>query len=78
MFEKIDFVFRKVATLTVESIWMNVYHGGTTPVDRTIHLYIDNLVIATSYIGPMSAAVPTRVPIPAFLGLGATPAPPRD
>jgi len=42
---------------------MNVYHGGRTPVDRTIHLYIDNLVIATSYIGPMSAAVSTRVPL---------------
>ena len=72
VFEKTDFVFRKVAALTVESIWMNVYHGGTAPVDRTIHLYIDNLVVAATYIGPMSAAVPTRVPIPAFLGRGAT------
>ncbi len=53
VFEKTDFVFRKVAALAVESIWMNVYHGGTTPVDRTVHLYIDNLVIATSYIVPM-------------------------
>jgi hypothetical protein len=52
-FQKTDFVFRRVDRLRIESIWMNVYHGGTTPVDRTIHLYLDNVVIARTYIGPM-------------------------
>jgi hypothetical protein len=54
-FQKTDLIFRTVDRLKIESIWMNVYHGGTTPVDRTIHLYLDNFVIARSYIGPMSA-----------------------
>jgi hypothetical protein len=54
-FHKTDLVFRNVDRLKIESIWMNIYHGGTTPVDRTIHLYLDNIVIARSYIGPMGA-----------------------
>ena len=36
-----------------EEIWMNVYHGGTTPVGQDVHLYIDNVVIADEYSGPM-------------------------
>jgi hypothetical protein len=60
-FQKTDLVFRKVDRLKIESIWMNIYHGGETPVDRTIHLYLDNIVIARSYIGPMgSASLPGR------------------
>lgn len=52
-FEKTDINFRKVPTLKVEMIWMNVYHGGgaASPYDQ--HLYIDNVVIAKKYIGPM-------------------------
>jgi hypothetical protein len=55
-FEKTDLRFRDVDSLKVEEVWMNVYHGGsaTSPYDQ--HLYIDNLVIASSYIGPMSGA----------------------
>ena len=32
---------------------MNVYHGGTSPAASDMHLYIDNVVIARRYIGPM-------------------------
>ena len=28
-------------------------HGGTKKVDRDISVYIDNVVIAKKYIGPM-------------------------
>jgi len=34
---------------------MNVYHGGTDVPPADIHLYIDNVVIARSPIGPMAS-----------------------
>lgn len=52
-FEKTDIRFRNVKHLKIEQIWMNVYHGGkaSSPYDQ--HLFIDNVVIANKYIGPM-------------------------
>ena len=52
-FEKTDIRFRHVDTLKIEQIWMNVYHGGTKPSPYDQHLFIDNVVIAHKYIGPM-------------------------
>ncbi len=52
-FEKTDIRFRDVDTLKIEQVWMNVYHGGTRPSPYDQHLFIDNVVIATQYIGPM-------------------------
>jgi len=52
-FEKTDIRFRDVDSLKIEQIWMNVYHGGTIPSPRDQHLYVDNVVIAKQYIGPM-------------------------
>lgn len=46
--------FRTVPDLRIESIWLNVYHGGTAKSPRDMSLYIDNLVIARRYIGPMA------------------------
>jgi hypothetical protein len=51
-FEKVDMRYRDVPDLKIESLWMNVYHGGTTPAGEDLTLYIDNLVIARQYIGP--------------------------
>lgn len=46
-FEKTDLRFRDVDTLKIEDVWVNVYHGGATPVPRAdIHLYLDNMVIS--------------------------------
>ena len=53
-FEKTDIRFRDVDTLKIEQIWMNVYHGGTTPSPRDQHLYVDNVVVAKKYIGPIA------------------------
>ena len=39
--------------MKIEQIWMNVYHGGKKPSPHDQHLFIDNVVIATKYIGPM-------------------------
>jgi hypothetical protein len=47
------FRVRDVPDIRIEKIWMNVYHGGVTPSPADLHLYIDNVVIARRYIGPM-------------------------
>jgi len=52
-FEKTDIRFRDLDRLKIEEIWMDVYHGGTEPSPRDQHLYIDNVVVARAYIGPM-------------------------
>jgi hypothetical protein len=53
--EKFDWRWRTVPALKIEEIWMNVYHGGTATVDRDVHLFIDNVVIAQQYIGPLAS-----------------------
>ena len=53
-YERTDWRWRDVDTLHLEQIWMNIYHGGTDVPRTDIHLYIDNVVIATEYIGPMA------------------------
>ena len=54
-YERTDWRWRDVTDLKIERIWMNVYHGGTTAAAQDAHLYIDNVVIANRYIGPMVA-----------------------
>ncbi len=55
-FEKTDIRFRHVEKLKIEQIWMNIYHGGTKPSPYDQHAFIDNVVIAKKYIGPMKRA----------------------
>lgn len=52
--EKNDLRFRTVDTLKIEQVWMDFYHGGGGVPTSDIHLYIDNVVIATEYIGPIA------------------------
>lgn len=60
-FEKTDVRFRLTDELKIEQIWMNVYHGGTVPSPYDQHLFIDNVVIARRYIGPMvSSDLPAK------------------
>jgi hypothetical protein len=51
-FENTQLRFRDVADLRIETLWMNIYHGGTKTAPHDLSLYIDNLVIAREYIGP--------------------------
>ncbi len=51
-FERTDLHWRDVTTLKIESVWLNVFHGGTARTDRDLTLYMDNLVVARRYIGP--------------------------
>ncbi len=55
VFEKTDLHLRDLPDLRIESLWLNIYHGGTTPAAQDMSLYIDNLVIARRYIGPYQA-----------------------
>jgi len=52
-FEKTDVRMRDIPDLKIECIWINVYHGGTWSAPSDDHLFIDNVVIAKRYIGPM-------------------------
>lgn len=52
-FEKTDIKFRNTNKLKIEKIWFNVYHGGKVPAASDDHLFVDNIVIADSYIGPL-------------------------
>lgn len=51
--ERNDIRFRHVLDLKIESVWIDVYHGGVSPAPKDMTLYIDNVVIARSYIGPV-------------------------
>jgi len=50
-FERTDLHWRDVNRLKIESVWLNVFHGGTARTDRDLTLYMDNLVVARRYIG---------------------------
>ena len=54
-FEKTDVRFRLTDKLKIEQVWMNLYHGGKAPSPHDQHTFMDNVVIARSYIGPMSS-----------------------
>lgn len=39
--------------IKIDQVWVNLYHGGKTPAPYDMTAYIDNLVIANQYIGPI-------------------------
>jgi len=45
---------RTVARLRIEMVWMNIFHGGVARSPYDQHLYIDNVVVARRYIGPLA------------------------
>jgi len=54
VFERTGLRFRTEDSLRIESVWMNVYHGGTAKAQKDLSLFIDNVVVARRYIGPMT------------------------
>ena len=54
VFEKDDIRFRDIAALKIESIWFNVYVGGSWSAEWDMDAYFDNMVIARNYIGPIA------------------------
>lgn len=61
-FERTDWRWRDINDLKIERIWMNVYHGGTAVAAQDAHLYIDHIIIARQYIGPMHTDPPDETP----------------
>ena len=53
VYEKTDVRVRDVPRIRIEQIWMNVYHGGKDAAASELHLFIDNVVVAREYIGPI-------------------------
>lgn len=45
---------RSIDDLKIEKVWFNFYFGGTDKPTQDFDLYIDNIVIARSYIGPIA------------------------
>ncbi|MDF2177312.1 hypothetical protein P2G88_03520 [Aliiglaciecola sp. CAU 1673] len=39
--------------LKIEKVWMNFYYGGAELPDKSFNMYLDNIVIASAYIGPI-------------------------
>ena len=60
VFEQTGIRFRDSPDLRIESLWMNVYHGGTARAPHDLTLYIDNVVLAREYIGPVSVKATRR------------------
>ncbi|MBI5693019.1 MAG: hypothetical protein HZC55_23330 [Verrucomicrobia bacterium] len=52
VFEKTDVRMRDVPALKIENVWLNLYHGGTWTATADHHLYIDDVVISRTPIGP--------------------------
>ena len=48
--------YRTTEALHIEAAWLGVYHGGTALSPHDQHLYIDNVVVARRYIGPLPSA----------------------
>jgi len=57
VFEKTDIRFRLNGGIKINEVWLNWYHGGRKPAAATHHWRMSNVVVARSYIGPMSKVV---------------------
>jgi hypothetical protein len=53
---------RRPAGVENEMVWMDVYQGGKKPATSEDHLFIDNVVIARNYIGPLKKWGSRRFP----------------
>lgn len=53
-YEKYDVNLRTVSGWPIYKVWMDFYYGGLIATPHNIGLYIDNLVVAKRYIGPMA------------------------
>lgn len=55
--ERQNIRLRTTDRIRIETVWLDVYHGGValSPYDQ--HLYFDNIVVARRYIGPLAETV---------------------
>ena len=59
VFEKTDVRMRDVDSLKIETVWINLYHGGSWTAKSNHHLYIDDVIISRSRLAP--SVSPPRV-----------------
>lgn len=52
-FERTNIRFRDIDSIRIENAWFDIYHGGVAKPAHEMSLYLDNVVIAREYIGPM-------------------------
>jgi hypothetical protein len=57
-FEKTDLRFRDTDTLKIETVWFNIYVGGSWTAPQDMDVYFDNIVIARNPIGVFKKALP--------------------
>ncbi len=72
VFEKTNAVLRKHPAIKIDEVWLDHYHGGTTPAEAEHPLQMAALVVAKNYIGPMRVGTvapppPGPVVIPAWM-----------
>ncbi len=48
-----DLRLRDAPDIHIEEVWMNFFHGGASAAPADMHAYIDGVVIARRYIGPL-------------------------
>ena len=48
-----DLRLRDDVSIRIEEAWLNIFHGGMQTAGSPMHAYVDNVVIARGYIGPM-------------------------
>lgn len=51
-YSRANYRWRRHAEFGVQGVWIDVYHGGTTPAPTTMHYRVDRVALASSYIGP--------------------------
>jgi hypothetical protein len=53
VFSKSTFRWRDTADLKIQSVYCNMYHGGTSPPDVEMHYQVTGFAVASGYVGPM-------------------------
>ncbi|MDO6694019.1 hypothetical protein Q4574_12055 [Aliiglaciecola sp. 3_MG-2023] len=53
IYERKNMYYRDTDKLKIEKVWMNYYFGGVAKPKHNFQMYLDNIVIASSYIGPI-------------------------
>lgn len=62
VYEKTDILFTNSDAIRVGQVWYDIYHGGAAPAPHDMYFWVDNLVVARSYVGPMGG-VPDAPPL---------------
>ncbi|MBX3181663.1 MAG: hypothetical protein KIT72_12650 [Polyangiaceae bacterium] len=62
VFQRTDILFRNSDHIRVGQVWYNIYHGGTAKAPHDMYFWVDNLVVAKSYVGPLGG-VPDAPPL---------------